>query len=187
MIKTRPNFAQNEIVRGNLMRTRWGFLAIAFGGSSVVALELPAPSEEATRKRLEQRCGPIKWVEKAFPGVANLLVRYFEGDPVSFHKIKIDPPNATPFCLEVWKKLRAIPFGGLVTYGELAAMLGRPRAARAVGAAVGANPIPLIIPCHRVVQSGGKLGGFSAPDGIRCKKRMLELEGHRLKSGRIMK
>ncbi len=80
----------------------------------------------------------------------------------------------TPFQKAVWAELSAIPFGARRTYGELAAALGRPRGARAVGAACGANPVPILVPCHRVVNADGSLGGFGA--GQNVKTRLLELE-----------
>jgi len=184
MNKTSPHLNKRGLLCASLVQTRWGFLAIAFEGSSVIALELPDTDKKIVRQRLTSRCGPLTWVEKPFPEVADLLVRYFKGEPVSFDKIRVAPPDGTPFYREVWKRLQAIPYGELVTYGQLAAMLGRPRAARAIGGAVGANPIPLVIPCHRVIQNGGKLGGFSAPGGTSYKKRLLQLEDHHLKGDR---
>lgn len=83
--------------------------------------------------------------------------------------------EGTHFQCEVWKALFEIPFGEVKTYGEIAHALGRPGAARAVGAAAGRNPLPVIVPCHRLIGSGGALTGFSA--GIAIKRKLLELEG----------
>ena len=83
-------------------------------------------------------------------------------------------PEGTPFQREVWSTLRAIPYGETVSYGELARQLGRPAASRAVGAANGRNPIPIVIPCHRVVGADGSLTGFGG--GLAIKRRLLELE-----------
>jgi methylated-DNA-[protein]-cysteine S-methyltransferase len=90
------------------------------------------------------------------------------------------------FQKEVLLATVAIPFGQVRTYGELAALLGKPGAARAVGTALARNPMALVIPCHRVVGSDRKLHGFAAPDGIRSKARLLELEGHQLKNDRLV-
>jgi len=84
-------------------------------------------------------------------------------------------PRGTPFQLSVWHALADIPYGQTVTYGELARRVGRPGAARAVGQANGANPLPVVLPCHRVVASGGRLGGYGG--GVALKRRLLELEG----------
>jgi len=89
--------------------------------------------------------------------------------------------EGTHFQCEVWRALFEIPFGQVRTYGEVARALGRPGAARAVGAAAGRNPLPVIIPCHRLVGSGGSLTGFSA--GIDVKRKLLELEGAALPRG----
>lgn len=86
----------------------------------------------------------------------------------------LDLSAGTPFQRQLWGRLRQIPAGRTRTYAELASALGRPRAARAVGNACGANPIPLLVPCHRVVPSGGGLGGFSGP--LEWKQRLLEIE-----------
>ncbi|MEI6656137.1 MAG: methylated-DNA--[protein]-cysteine S-methyltransferase [Verrucomicrobiota bacterium] len=87
----------------------------------------------------------------------------------------LDLSSGTAFQQNVWRALQKIPTGQTRSYGEIAAELGRPTAARAVGGACGANPIPLLVPCHRVLAAGGKLGGFS--DGLEWKRRLLKLEG----------
>jgi methylated-DNA-[protein]-cysteine S-methyltransferase len=83
----------------------------------------------------------------------------------------------TPFQRRVWQIVCAIPYGEVRTYQWIGLEMGRPEAMRAIGAAVGANPIPLIVPCHRVVQADGGIGGFSAPGGVAVKRAMLEFEG----------
>ncbi|GAB6166326.1 hypothetical protein JCM19992_23260 [Thermostilla marina] len=90
--------------------------------------------------------------------------------------IPLAPLGATPFRRRVWEACRAIPFGRVRTYGELACRIGRPHAARAVGAALAANPLPLVVPCHRVIRGDGALGGFSAPGGIELKSWLLAFE-----------
>lgn len=98
---------------------------------------------------------------------------YFEGKPVEF-RYPLDLEPATPFQRAVWRALRRIPHGQTRSYIQIARAIGRPRAARAVGAACGQNPLPLLIPCHRVVANNGKLGGFSAGRG--WKQFLLKLE-----------
>lgn len=90
--------------------------------------------------------------------------------------VNIDKLSGTAFQKDVWRALLTIPCGTTVTYTELAAMAGHPNAVRAVGSAVGKNPLPPMIPCHRVVRSDGGLGGYSAPGGVAEKKRLLESE-----------
>jgi methylated-DNA-[protein]-cysteine S-methyltransferase len=104
-----------------------------------------------------------------------LFEDYFAGVAVDFSEVPLDPSSGTTFQRAVWKTLQAIPRGCTLTYGEVAARVGKPTASRPVGSAVGANPICIIIPCHRVLAAGGKLGGFSA--GLDWKRRLLHLEG----------
>ncbi len=103
------------------------------------------------------------------------LDRYFSGEKITFRSPLDFDGSGTPFQLRVWKALFEIPRGEFRTYGELAARVGSPRAARAVGQAVGQNPLPVIFPCHRVISGDGRLGGFSC--GVRLKVLLLELEG----------
>jgi O-6-methylguanine DNA methyltransferase len=97
-------------------------------------------------------------------------------DQWSFWRTRLDWSQVTPFQRQVLEMVARIPCSRLLTYGQIAARLGKPAAARAVGKAVGANPWPVLIPCHRVMGSAGKLTGFSAPGGIGAKRRMLALE-----------
>jgi len=87
-------------------------------------------------------------------------------------------PEGTPFQMEVWRELRKIPYGKVISYGELARRIGNPKASRAVGAANGSNPIPIIIPCHRVIGNNGKLIGYGG--GVPIKEALLRLENARL-------
>lgn len=103
------------------------------------------------------------------------LDRYFSGEKITFRSPLDFDGSGTPFQLRVWKALFEIPRGEFRTYGELAVRVGSPRAARAVGQAVGQNPLPVIFPCHRVISGDGRLGGFSC--GVRLKVFLLELEG----------
>ena len=115
------------------------------------------------------------------PAVLDALLRrlqrelrdYFEGKAVEF-RYPLDLTGTTPFQRAVWRALRRIPYGQTRSYAQVARATGRPQAYRAVGTACGNNPLPLLIPCHRVVASNGKMGGFSS--GLRWKKRLLSLE-----------
>lgn len=105
----------------------------------------------------------------------HLFESYFSGAVVSFREIPLDLGSGTPFQQAVWYAATAISYGEYVTYGELAQRIGKPGAARAVGTALGANPVCLVVPCHRVLAANGNLGGFSA--GVHWKRRLLDLEG----------
>ncbi|MEW6530352.1 MAG: methylated-DNA--[protein]-cysteine S-methyltransferase [Thermodesulfobacteriota bacterium] len=102
------------------------------------------------------------------------LDKYFAGGLTKF-TVPVTPKGGTPFQRRVWSELLRIPYGQTASYGEIAERIGKPRASRAVGSANGANCVPILIPCHRVVRSGGGLGGFGS--GTHIKKRLLELEG----------
>ncbi len=102
------------------------------------------------------------------------LREYFAGTRKEF-EVPIDLRQGTAFQREVWDELKRIPYGQTISYGEQAVRLGRPKAFRAVGGANGKNPIPIVIPCHRVLSSAGKLNGFSA--GLDLKRRLLAVEG----------
>lgn len=114
---------------------------------------------------------------------AQALARYFAGREVGLARSAMDLAEVGPFRRRVYEALMQVPFGQVVTYGRLAGRIGRPRAARAVGQAVGRNPLPLFIPCHRVVAAGNRLGGFGA--GLRWKAALLRHEGWTVKDGRI--
>jgi len=111
---------------------------------------------------------------------ANQLDEYFAGTRRSF-SVPL-APSGTDFQLSVWKALGEIPYAETITYAELARRVGRPAACRAVGQANGANPLPIVYPCHRVVASGGKLGGYGG--GLDMKRRLLALEGSPLATAR---
>jgi methylated-DNA-[protein]-cysteine S-methyltransferase len=117
------------------------------------------------------------------PKVTRVLVRtireiqeYCKGKRRKF-SVKVDLSSGTPFQQKVWRELLKIPYGHVITYAELAKRAGNPGAVRAVGNAVGSNPIGIIVPCHRVVASGGRIGGWSGGGGIAGKRALLKLEG----------
>jgi methylated-DNA-[protein]-cysteine S-methyltransferase len=128
-----------------------------------------APTPEAARKL------PLPaWVADLERGLADHLAGRASA---SFDRVPLDLSGITPFHRRVYEALRRVPAGETVTYGQLAALAGSPRAARAVGQAMAHNPFLLVVPCHRVLGHGGAMGGFSAPGGVDTKRRMLELEG----------
>ncbi|MFO0911570.1 MAG: methylated-DNA--[protein]-cysteine S-methyltransferase [Pirellulales bacterium] len=117
--------------------------------------------------------------------LADQLRRFVAGERVDFAGIPCDLEGMPEFGRRVLAACQSIAWGEVWTYGQLAGHIGAPQAARAVGAALGRNPIPLVIPCHRVVGGTGRLVGFSAPGGISTKVRLLELEGHHPTSDRM--
>ncbi len=118
----------------------------------------------------------------ALDAAARQLAEYFRGKRKEF-RIRMNAPG-TPFRMRVWEELGRIPYGEVISYGELARRLGRPGSARAVGLACGSNPIAIVVPCHRVVGSDGRLTGYAS--GLDHKRRLLEAEGHRIAGDRIV-
>lgn len=119
----------------------------------------------------------LAWTEqKSFPQLEKAVADYFAGKKTDFSKFAVSLADVSPFFQKVYSALRGVKYGETVTYKELAKKTGTPSAVRAVGSAMAHNPIPLIIPCHRVIQSDGGLGGFSAGGGIDLKKMMIDLE-----------
>lgn len=107
--------------------------------------------------------------------VVDELELYFRGEPVTFEGVDVDLSDSTDFERAVYRATRAIPFGKVATYGQIAKAIGRPNAQRAVGQALGRNPTSIVIPCHRVVAADGGLGGFTG--GLHWKKKLLRHEG----------
>jgi methylated-DNA-[protein]-cysteine S-methyltransferase len=153
-----------------------GIAWTADGGICGVAL--PEPSPEATLEQLRRRhpeCGassPPPPVQAVIARIARLL----DGRPDDLRDVDIDVAGASEFARQVWSATRDIGPGCTTTYGEIARRVGSPDAAREVGQALGSNPVPIIVPCHRVVGAGGKLVGFSAPGGVTTKLRILGIE-----------
>ena len=137
---------------------------------------LPKPTEmEALALLRRETAQGAAFDNEAFAPLAEGLRRYFRGDPVDFSLVGLDLDGLTPFQRRVLEAVRGIPRGQVQSYGQVAAAIGRPLAARAVGTALAGNPLCLLIPCHRVVASDGRLGGFGG--GTEMKRRMLALEG----------
>jgi O-6-methylguanine DNA methyltransferase len=155
--------------------TPLGTFYAAFTTRGICELSLSCRDERDFIERLRRRFGvePIQ-----DDGLVRPLLRhisnYLNGAHVTWN-FDIDVSDATEFQQAVWTEARRIPYGRTVSYGELARRVGRPRAARAVGAAMGANPLLLIVPCHRVVGADGSLTGFGC--GLEVKERLLRLEG----------
>jgi len=143
-----------------------GLRELAMAGECVSAPEAPALATAETAP-------PGAKTLKTWRQVVQALEDYFAGRPVYFENLPLDL-EGSPFHLRVWEELKKIPPGETVSYGELARRLGNPRASRAVGQACGANPVPLIVPCHRVIAGNGSLGGFSA--GLERKRWLLAHE-----------
>jgi methylated-DNA-[protein]-cysteine S-methyltransferase len=165
--------------------TAIGGCAIAWGSAGILALQLPAADDDRTRARVLRRWpdaredAPPPAVRQAVDGVVALL----SGAAVDLSTVALDMEHVPAFDRRVYEAARAVPPGKTLTYGDIAARLGDPGAAREVGQALGRNPFAVIVPCHRVVAAGGKTGGFSATGGVTTKLRLLEIERAQLGSG----
>jgi methylated-DNA-[protein]-cysteine S-methyltransferase len=166
-----------------LFDTAIGACGIAWSAAGVVALQLPEADRARTRARLLRRwpdaseAAPPPAIRTAIDTVVTLI----SGDApdrigADLESIMLDLDDMPRFDREVYAVARTIAPGMTLTYGEVAARIGEPRAAREVGQALGRNRIPIIVPCHRVVAAGGGTGGFSARGGVDTKLRLLEIE-----------
>jgi methylated-DNA-[protein]-cysteine S-methyltransferase len=162
-----------------LFETALGWAGIAWNPTGLVSVRLPASdrgkAEAAMRRRLPDavEAEPPPTVAKAAAEIGELL----SGGKPDFADAVLDLSRTPEFHARVYAVARAIPPGKTLTYGEVAERLGDKTLARDVGQALGANPWPIVVPCHRVTAAGGKLGGFSAPGGAATKLKLLALEG----------
>ncbi len=163
-------------MRYGIIKTSAGLVGVADSGKGLRRLTLPRTSENAVLQELgvEVTEGSAR-DDGAFETIVRLLRRYFEGESVDFSGVALDLEGMTAFRRRVLENVRAIPRGQVRTYGEVAAGVDRPGAARAVGGVMAANPVCIVIPCHRVVASDGGLGGFGG--GLEMKESMLAMEG----------
>lgn len=162
--------------------TAIGRCAIAWTARGVCGFSLPQADGALSDVRIRRRFAgaqpgePPRAVRQAIDGVTALL----RGERADLSGVALDLEGVSDFHRRVYALARRIPAGRTRSYGELAAELGDPQLARAVGQALGANPIAVIVPCHRVLAAGGRPGGFSAPGGLETKRRLLEIEQARI-------
>jgi methylated-DNA-[protein]-cysteine S-methyltransferase len=162
-----------------LFETAIGHCGIVWSEHGVVGVQLPERSEDATRRRVLRRfpaargAVPPAEIQRAIDDIVALL----GGEPRDLTHVTIDTADVADFNRRVYTIARTIPPGATLSYGEIAERLGDRNLARDVGQALGQNPIPIIVPCHRVMAAGGKVGGFSAPGGVVTKLRLLTIEG----------
>lgn len=156
------------------VETSGGWVGLALSQQGLVALRYPVAScAQALEGLAAAFPGAEVLGEDAWPEFATDLIAYFRGKPVQF-RVTFDLADQTPFQRQVWEATLQIPYGETRSYAWVAAEIGAPRAFRAVGAALKANPIPIVIPCHRVLRSDGSLGGYAG--GQSMKQRLLALE-----------
>ena len=162
-----------------LFDTAIGTCGVVWGERGLTGVHLPEPTRAQTQASLARRFAgatpaePSGDVKAAIDGIVALLA----GAKRDLREVPLDMAGIPDFNRRVYELARTIPPGSILTYGEIAMRLGAPGTARAVGQALGQNPFPIVVPCHRVLGADGRMGGFSAPGGVATKRRMLEIEG----------
>ncbi|WEX11205.1 methylated-DNA--[protein]-cysteine S-methyltransferase [Chelativorans sp. AA-79] len=162
----------------HIFETAFGFCGIAWNEHGIcrfmLPMSAPGPAEGRMVGRLSSSCA-AEPAGFAAEGVAAAR-RYFDGGREDFSAFPVDLDGVDPFRHAIYQAARRLGYGETTTYGGLAADAGFPQTARETGVALGRNPVPLIVPCHRILAAGGRLGGFSAPGGTATKQKMLALE-----------
>ena len=165
-----------------IVDTAIGPIGVAWSERGICRVALPERDRERMERRFAARLGDAVPGEPPAPVAAaiELIRRYAEGAPVDFSDVPVDLGDADLFRRAIYRAARGLGFGEVTTYGGLADAAGHPGKARETGEALGRNPVPIIVPCHRIHAAGGRIGGFSAPGGSATKEKLLALEGVRL-------
>ena len=148
--------------------TRMGRFQLLASERGLRVVYWPGEDKKGGRRRADGENKDLQITAKEF-------AHYFEGKRVKF-SAKLDLSGLSPFAQTVLRALAKVPYGKTITYGELARRAGSPKAARAVGSILASNPLPIVIPCHRVIAGEGSLGGFRAPGGLKLKRKLLRME-----------
>jgi methylated-DNA-[protein]-cysteine S-methyltransferase len=172
-----------EQTHHHLFETAIGLCGVAWNERGLCAVTLPEKDAATTERRLAKKggsSGPAA-PPPAVQAVIADIQSYLDGRKVDFSAVAVDLSGIDDLRRRIYEALRSIEFGRTITYGDLARSIGATdwEGARDVGAAMGSNRIPIVIPCHRVLAAGGKLGGFSAYGGTKTKQKLLALEGVR--------
>lgn len=166
-----------------LFDTAIGPCGVAWSERGLTRLQLPERDRSGTEQRLGARACAGETAPAAIDQAIADVQSYMTGQGIDFAAVVIDLAEIEPFGSKVYEAVRAIRWGETLSYGALARQIGTPEAARAVGRALSRNPVPIIIPCHRILAKGHRVGGFSAYGGTLTKERLLALEGVRVDSG----
>jgi methylated-DNA-[protein]-cysteine S-methyltransferase len=173
------NFEKGNLMRYTIIQTKFGYFGILAQKNTVLRMSLPVSDRRSAENQLLEGLEPVEYDAGLLPNLQKQIKSYFAGTYVEFDKkLSLQLGRLSQFSQDILKACQKIPYGKTVTYKKLAEMANHPKAARAVGNAMGNNPIPLIIPCHRVIKSNGSTGGFqkNRPGGQDLKKRMIEME-----------
>jgi methylated-DNA-[protein]-cysteine S-methyltransferase len=162
-------------MRHRLIETSLGSMAIGWTDAGIARVMLPGSTPSQMRARLEWAGGSAE-DSTGQPELTARIVAYADGAADNFADVTLDFLSVTDTNRRIYEHIRQLDWGETTTYGAIARWLGDVALSRAVGAAMGANPIPLIVPCHRVLAADGRTGGFSSPGGVKAKMEMLALE-----------
>jgi methylated-DNA-[protein]-cysteine S-methyltransferase len=165
------------VIKYTIFETKWGYFGLASIENALIRTVLPLANREKAKNCLLKNISAADFDSHLFSRLQKQIIAYFEGSYVNFDaNIPLMLAGFGKFGASILTICRDITFGQTISYRQLACKAGHPAAARAAGSAIANNPIPLIIPCHRVLRSDGSMGGFSAPGGVTLKKRLLTLE-----------
>jgi methylated-DNA-[protein]-cysteine S-methyltransferase len=168
---------ETETVRYQIADTALGPAAVVGGSGGVKAVVLPGLGRGALKKEVRRRFPGAREDARGLARARKALESYFDRGRVPGAGVGLDLADVGPFRKAVYDELVKIPPGEMVTYAELARRIGKPGAHRSVGTALSRNPVPVFVPCHRVVRTDGGMGGFTAEGGVELKREMLRLEG----------
>ncbi len=158
-----------------IVHTRDGYVGLVATQRGLCRIYLPLETRGDVKQRICHEFQGAREQAGLMSKLATNLKRFFKGEQVEFD-VRLDWSGWNSFEVDVWRACRLIPYAETGSYKSLADRLGRPGAARAVGTAMGRNPFPIVVPCHRVVKSDGTLGGYSGPGGVSFKRRLLDME-----------
>jgi methylated-DNA-[protein]-cysteine S-methyltransferase len=162
-------------VKYTIFKTKWGYFGLSVNKKGLFRTVLPCPALKITKKYLVADLDNPKFDKNLLKPLQNRIIAYFEGKPVIFNE-SLNLTSLPAFSQKVLAACKKIPPGKTISYSQLARMIGKPRACRAVGNALARNPIPLLVPCHRVIRCDGSPGQFSAPGSVTLKTRLLRHE-----------
>jgi methylated-DNA-[protein]-cysteine S-methyltransferase len=159
-----------------IFKIPWGYFGICGTNAGITRTSLPVKTKSICQKLLTKGLKNVVFDKSIFSSLQKSVTAYYMGHDVDFGNVPLDLSAFSPFTRKVLKTCAKVSYGQTITYKQLARLAGNPNAARAVGAVMARNSMPLIIPCHRVLASDGSLHGFSAPGGLETKQKMLRLE-----------
>ena len=165
-----------KLIKYTIFKTKWGYFGLFGTEYALCRTQLPGPKREKIKSLLLRNMPSAQFDKGFFRQLQDQINSYFQGVYVDFRDVPIELEGFSSFLCLVLTACRDIGFGRTISYSGLAKKIGRPASARAVGGALAQNPMPLIIPCHRVVRSDGKIGGFSAAGGTELKAKLLKHE-----------